>query len=151
VQKEEIDHKFPMPHKDVMEQSIDYKVPPEKLGELAQYDGSVYYDRTRGELSARCDDEAANLVALNLAHEVISGKRSAQDARDFYPKALVAHLEKQSSPYAEKLQFAPQKSSAFPDQTTVSQDMVQKAMKIKQAMAKELEQKAGASAGSSGK
>jgi len=31
VNKEEVDHDFPMPHKDVMEQFVNYKVPPEKF------------------------------------------------------------------------------------------------------------------------
>ena len=144
VQKEEIDHKFPMPHKDVMEQVIDYKVPPEKLAELAQYDGSVYIDRTRGEISARCGMEEANFLALNLAHEIITGKRSVQDARDFYPKAVMAHLQKKPTPYTQKLQFAAQKDSAFPDKTTVSKDELDKATKLKQAMMQEDKEKAAA-------
>jgi len=137
VNKEEVDHAFPMPHKDVMEQYVDYKVPPDKADELARYDGSVYFDRTKGEMSARCDMEAANFVALNLAHDVATGKRSVEEAREFYPKAVMAHMQKQSAPYAEKLQFAAQRDTADPDKTTVPQDMVKKAEEIKQAMMKE--------------
>ena len=77
ITKEETDHAFPMPHKDVMEQVIDYKVPPDKFDELAEYDGSVIAERTKGELSARCDKEEANLLALNLANDVATGKKSA--------------------------------------------------------------------------
>jgi hypothetical protein len=147
VQKEEINHAFPMPHKDVMEQVVDYKVPPEKLPELAKFDGSVYIDRTRGEISARCDMEEANILALNLAHEIVTGKRGVDDAREFYPKAVMAHLEKPPTTYTQKLQFAAQKNAAFPDQTIVSQDMVQKATKIKKEMMAQDDGKAGSSAG----
>lgn len=149
VQKEEIDHKFPMPHKDVMEQVVDYKVPPEKVSDLAAYDGSVYVDRTRGEISARCDMEEANLLAINLAHDIVTGKRSVEDARAFYPKAVMAKLMKQSSPYTEKLQFAAKGNTADPDKTTVSPDMVKKAEEMKQAMMKEDQEKGGAAAGAS--
>jgi len=133
-----------MPHKDVMEQYVDYKVPPGKADELARYDGSVYFDRTKGEMSARCDMEAANFVALNLAHDVATGKRSVEEAREHYPKAVMAHMQKQPSPYAEKLQSSAQRGTADPDKTTVSKDMVQKAEEMKQAMMKEKE---GAGAG----
>jgi len=134
VINEEIDHQFPMPHKDVMEQVIDYKVPPDKADDLAKYDGSVYVDRTRGEISARCDAEAANLVAINLAHDIVSGKRSVEQAREFYPKAIMAHLQQQSSPYAEKLQFKPMDNSAFADKQTVSEKMAKMAEELKKEM-----------------
>jgi hypothetical protein len=150
VQKEEIDHKFPMPHKDVMEQVVDFKVPPEKFSELAAFDGSVYVDRTRGEISARCDVEEANLLAVNLAHDIVTGKRSVEDARAFYPKAVMAHLSKQPTPYTQKLQFAGKGNTADPDKTTVSQDMVKKAEQMKQAMMKEDQDKGAAAAGGSG-
>lgn len=50
-------------------------VPPEKYEEVAGYDGSVIAERTKGELAARCDMEEANHVALNLAHEIVTGER----------------------------------------------------------------------------
>jgi len=46
-----------MPHKDVLEQFVNRNVPVEKFKELAQYDGSVIVERTKGEISARCDKE----------------------------------------------------------------------------------------------
>jgi hypothetical protein len=88
VTKEETDHDFPMPHKDVLEQFINYKVPPEKFDELAQYDGSVIAERTKGELSARCDKEEANFLALNLANDIVQGKKSVEEARQAYAEAI---------------------------------------------------------------
>ena len=37
--------------------------------ELAAFDGAVIVERTKGEMSARCDREAANVLALNLVSE----------------------------------------------------------------------------------
>lgn len=88
VTKEETDHDFPMPHKDVLEQFINYKVPPEKFDELAQYDGSVIVERTKGEISARCDKEAANFLALNLANDIVNGEKSVEEARQAYGEAI---------------------------------------------------------------
>ena len=65
VYRDEVLHNFPAPHTDVIEGFIDYQVPSEKFGELAEFDGSVIVERTKGEVSARCDMEAANILALN--------------------------------------------------------------------------------------
>lgn len=59
-------HDFPAPHIDAVESFIDYQVPPERFSDLAEFDGSVVIERTAGEVSARCHDEQANSLALNL-------------------------------------------------------------------------------------
>ncbi len=142
VQKEETDHAFPMPHKDVMLQVVNYQIPEDKVDEFAAYDGSVTADRTRGELSARCDMEAANILALNLADEIATGKRSVEDARAFYPKAVMAHLEKKPTPYTQKLMFSAKGSAADPDKTTISKADLEKATQLKKAMMAEEQEKA---------
>ncbi|MBC8064308.1 MAG: hypothetical protein H7Y17_05725 [Chlorobia bacterium] len=88
----EIPHDFPMPHKDMLRQVINYKVMPDKVDDLSSYDGSVIFDRTPGELSARCDKEEANFLAINLAHDVVTGKRSVKDARKFYAMTIKASM-----------------------------------------------------------
>lgn len=115
---EEIDHKFPMPHKDMLKQTVLLQVPADKLQALAEYDGSVIIDRTPGEISARCDKEAANFLALNLAHDIIQGKRSVSDARDFYAKTVMEMMQGEKHPYTQKLQFQPMRAAqaATPDQ-----------------------------------
>lgn len=128
-------HDFPLPHQDVMEQTIAYQVPPDKFDELAAYDGSVYVDRTRGEMSARCDLEPANFIALNLAHDIITGKRSVEEAREQYADLVIKKMTtKEAVPYAEKLAFEPPKSAGFSDKTTISQEVLQKVKQQKQAM-----------------
>jgi hypothetical protein len=84
--REEVAHDFPMPHKDVVEQFIDYRVRVDKFDDLAQYDGSVICERTKGEISARCDKEEMNFLALNLARDIVDGKSTVQEAREFYAK-----------------------------------------------------------------
>jgi hypothetical protein len=70
VYGKEYPHEFPMHHTDVMQQFIDYKAPADMYDELAMYDGSVVLERTSGEMSARCDKEGANFLALNLANDM---------------------------------------------------------------------------------
>ena len=111
-----VDHHFPMPHPDLLEQAIDYKVPPEMFDELAMYDGSVIAERTKGQLSARCDKEPANFLALNLAHEIVTGKRNVEEARAEYARQIQAVMNNQPAPLTEKLMFSPQSgNSGDPD------------------------------------
>jgi hypothetical protein len=90
VYKQEIDHDFPMPHKDVLEQFIPYGVDPEMFDELAEYDGSLIVERTKGEMSARCDKEAANFLAINLANDILQGNKSVEEAWQAYADAIKA-------------------------------------------------------------
>jgi len=115
--RHEVPHAWPQRHTDFLEQVVGYKVPPEKLDELAEFDGSVYFKRTKGALGAICGKEAMNFLALNLAHEIITGKRTVQDAREFYAKTAMAFMKGAKSPYTEKLLFEPQKpeQAADPD------------------------------------
>jgi hypothetical protein len=47
VYAEEVEHDFPAPHHDVLEQYVRYRVPVGKFDELAAFDGSVLVDRTK--------------------------------------------------------------------------------------------------------
>lgn len=123
---EEIDHNFPMPHKDMLFQVVEYQVPADKFDELAQFDGSVIVDRTRGEIGARCDKEAANILALNLAHEVITGDRSVQEARKEYADQIVAMASGEPAPLTAELQFEPQQNAGFEDKTIMAESTVKK-------------------------
>jgi hypothetical protein len=115
ISREETPHSFPAPHPDVMEQVIDYRVPPGMFDELAMYDGSVIVERTKGEMSARCDKEGANFLALNLAHEIATGRRTVEDARRFYAEQIMAMKAGRPAPYTERLMFQPQPNAMDPD------------------------------------
>ncbi len=109
-------HNFPGPHPDSVEQFVSYKVPESKHDEIARFDGSVNIDRTRGEMSARCDAEHHNVLALNLAHDIITGKRSVEGARAFYTRAIMMEKkQKQLHHYMLRLNFSPKSNAADPD------------------------------------
>lgn len=123
LRKEPIAHYFPKPHADVLEQVIAYDVPTDKLDELAAYDGSVMVERTAGELSARCDMEAANFIALNLAMDIIEGEKDVDAAREAYGQAITAVLTEMEPPaIATRLQFQPMNAAqaADPDEVTLA-------------------------------
>jgi hypothetical protein len=66
----------------VLEQVVSYRVPLNFFEPLATFNGSVVPDRTRGELTAHCDREATNILALNLAHDIIRGNKTVAQARE---------------------------------------------------------------------
>jgi hypothetical protein len=105
VYRDEIPHNFPAPHVDVLEQVINYKVPVEKVSDLAAFDGSVIVERTKGEVAARCDLEAANFLSLNLMHEIVSGALTVEKARERYAESISAYLMNRPAPYSEGLLF----------------------------------------------
>ena len=72
-------HNFPKPHTDLLEQFVDYRVPVARVSDVTAYDGSVVVERTKGEVSARCDMEEMNYLALNLMHDVATGARVVDD------------------------------------------------------------------------
>jgi hypothetical protein len=103
--KQEIPHEFPEHHTDFLQQVIDYRVPADKFDDLAKFDGSVIVERTKGEMSARCDMEELNMLAVNLANDVITGKHSVDDARTDYAKTAMEFKKGNPQPYTQQLQF----------------------------------------------
>ena len=105
LSREETPHDFPAQHTDFLEQFIDYKVPVEMYSLLAEYDGSVIAERTKGEISARCGGTSMNFVAINLAHDIISGKLSVAEAREEYTRLYQAYKKGEKPPYTQGFQF----------------------------------------------
>ncbi len=99
-------HDFPAPHFDSVETVIDYKVPVDKFTPLAAFDGSIVVERTVGEVSARCHDEEANRLALNLMHDIVTGAKTVEEARQYYAKEFADYRRKMPTPYMDKLHFA---------------------------------------------
>ena len=127
--RDEVPHHFPNPHSDVVESFIDYRVPPEMFSELARFDGSVIVERTKGEVSARCDMEAANFLAINLMHEIVTGKLTAEQARKIYTETAAAYVVSRSAPYAEAFQFQlPQEATNDTDETTIAGAMARQTL-----------------------
>jgi hypothetical protein len=121
-------HEFPAPHIDCVESVLDYRVPVEQFSPLAEFDGSVICERTAGEVSARCHDEQANFLALNLMHDVVIGAKSAQEARDYYAKEFADYRRKEPTPYMDGLRFTPPSGNqADADQRVLSDDELEAA------------------------
>jgi len=139
-------HDFPAPHTDSVESVIDYRVPPDKVTELAAFDGSVIVERTAGEVSARCHDEQANFLALNLMHDIAIGAKTAREARDYYAKEFADYRRKQPTPYMEGLRFKPASGTADPDVRELSDEELARAAEQGKAASREMSQPGPANA-----
>lgn len=117
---EEIPHNFPIVHHDMLLQMIDYRVPVNMFDQLAEYDGSVLVDRTKGMIGARCDKEAANFLAVNLANDVATKKKTVAEARSYYGMTINAkmagNMNSEQRDYTSKFVFStPKSNTAYPD------------------------------------
>lgn len=131
----ETPHDFPMPHVDYLEHTVTYNVPQEKVGDLIAFDASSTINRTVGELSARCDLEGHNVLTLNLDHDIVTGKKSVEEARQAFGEIVQQDVAGKRPPYVEALQFQPptKASSEFPDKPVIPGSPVRAAVAGAQA------------------
>lgn len=128
VYRDEIPHDFPQPHTDMLEQFIDYRVPIEMISEISKLDGSIIVERTKGEVSSRCDVEAANFNALNVMHDLVTGKLNVEQARKVLAENNAAYLMNRPAPYTEALQFdVPSGDTIDTDQVVIGDAIVHQA------------------------
>lgn len=90
-----------------LEQTISYPVLPELRGQLASLNGKLRVSTDGTELSARGASEESILLTLNLADEIVLGRRTPDEANRFYASTLELSLSGKSSPYMERLLFSP--------------------------------------------
>jgi hypothetical protein len=60
-------------------------------------------------------DEQANYLALNLLHDIVTGTKSVQAARDYDAKEFADYRRKQPTPYMQGLRFQPASPADAPD------------------------------------
>lgn len=106
VYKNEIIHTYPYPHSDVLEETVNFQVPATMMTQLALFDSSILVNRTAGEFSSRCVSEPMNITALNLAHDVITGVKTVDQARNEYSGAVNALKSGEKPSVSQKLKFA---------------------------------------------
>lgn len=122
VYKEEIIHQFPLQHSDILQQTIDYRVPLDKVSALSKFDGSLVVDRTKGELTSRNDREEMNILAFNLADKIIKGEMTVETARREYGKNAEAFAAGTTNPMLTEINFSSQKNTYDPDTMIQSQE-----------------------------
>lgn len=115
VYQEETLNLFPERHSDVIEQTIDFNVPKDKVLALWEFDGSIIIDKVRGELLARNQSEEMNTLALNLAVEVARGKLTSEQARKEFSNIWENYKRGNSSQHITNLNFVQTTNAGNPD------------------------------------
>jgi hypothetical protein len=105
-------HRFALPHRDVLWQTINYKVPVNRIADLLSYDGSILVDRTRGEVTVHCDTEETNTLILNIASEIISGEDTVEQAMAYHAQVIEGMRIHEPEEYPRQLRFKSPKSNA---------------------------------------
>lgn len=132
VYKDGYPHDFPEPHTDMLEQTINYHVPAEKIGELAMLEGSLFVDRTKGEVMVHCDNEGANTISMNVMHDIVEGRLTAETGRDKIKEQITKFLKGEPTPYAEEFLFEiPEKEQWDTDSPVVDDKKLLKDIKKK--------------------
>lgn len=90
-----------------LEHTVGYQARPAAAALLREFGQDIRIDLLNEEMSARSNAEALNILALNVAHEVASGKRSPKEARNFYSATVKLAAAGKSSPYLDYLRFEP--------------------------------------------
>lgn len=118
IHREGVSHNVPHAHTDILEQTVDAKVDPTLSAEIMRFDGSIIMNRTRGEMTAYCESEHANIFLLNLAYDITLGIKSAEEARkvlrdgsDFFHSML-------PNTYRDSLRFSSTVEASDPDMET---------------------------------
>lgn len=88
-----------------LQQTIGYLVPADRIDELRRFDSRIEVSQSAGELSFRSSSEARNYLALNLAEDVITGKKSAAEAREAFAKTSRLAMTGKSSQYLDGFMF----------------------------------------------
>jgi hypothetical protein len=88
-------------------EALAYEVPVRRWRALGAFQRGASYDPVRRELVARGENEGANLLALNLADEVVRGRRTPAEANAFYDDTLSLSYSGKSSAYMLHLMFSP--------------------------------------------
>lgn len=120
-------HNFPKQHKDHLRQTINYPINPEFADDLIAFDGSNKLYRTRGELAADCHKENMNILTLNLNHDVITGEKTVDEARQAFAENAIKAEMGMEPPYTTDLQFdMPQGDQGDPDESIITDTMKKK-------------------------
>jgi hypothetical protein len=89
-----------------LQQIVTYHVPADKIDELMKFSHGPLVYPDENELVARGDSEEINRLSLNLADDIATGRKSAEEADRFFQMTVMLQAAGKSSPYLERLLFA---------------------------------------------
>lgn len=88
IKDERIPHSFPMPHFDFLYSTMDMVVPKDKLKLLADATESIFVDRLKNEVTARCAMLTKNAISLGFVEDVVAGRVKPENVRNEYARRI---------------------------------------------------------------
>jgi hypothetical protein len=89
----------------LIEQSLDCRLRPAQVAALASFDRRLAYDDRSGELSARSESEELNFLRMNLADDVIAGRRTPEGARTEFDRSVSLSRAGKTLPSMQRLHY----------------------------------------------
>lgn len=125
-------HRFPYSHYDQLEQIVEYRAPIEKVADLMAFSGSLSVNRTKGELQVCCANEELNVATINLAHAIVMGELTTEQARQKLAEVVQARRLRWPVALVQRLQFDASSlevehgtpGTADPDQPAIRSEVV---------------------------
>ncbi len=108
VNREVHSSRFPLLHQNAVDHVVKYKVPPERVEDVRKFNGDIRIDSTKGEMTASGENESMNILKLNMANQVSTGKLSADEARIQLGKENLNFMNGQQTAYTQTLTFGQQ-------------------------------------------
>jgi hypothetical protein len=91
----------------ILEQTVSYPVPAQKLEDLAAFSGELRVSADGTELSARSISEDRDYLAVNLADEIVQGIKTPEEARQAYDQILRLKQAGKTSAMTQGFNFLP--------------------------------------------
>lgn len=92
LKDEQIPHLHPAPHVGFLYFHYKLAIPINKFGQILALSESVFYDRLKGHIIARCDRPSANIATIYLALMIATGKMSGKYAKDKYAEYIMSTI-----------------------------------------------------------
>lgn len=95
LKDESIQHKEPKPHCDFLYSKIRVHLDDQVLSSILALSKSIYYDRLKKELTARCHFMGANVATLLLALKLAENPDKANEIYEQYDSSVLASMDKE--------------------------------------------------------
>jgi hypothetical protein len=90
---------------DLVVQTVKYPVTREQAADLVAFSNALVVDVGNDEISSRGTREEVNFLNLNLADDVLRGRKTVGEAQVAYRRILDLTAAGKSSPYTSELRF----------------------------------------------
>lgn len=90
---ESVEHKEPKPHCDFLYSDINVYVPDDVLPQVLQLSKSIWYDRLKKQLTARCHFMGANVATLWLAMKIVRFPSQANEWSSQYGATIMSTMQ----------------------------------------------------------